>query len=352
MKKSLLLLSMLSVLSGCGGSSTPASSSPSTNNVQLSGAVVDWYIQDALVFADLNDDGIHQPNEPSTFTDASGKYALDTTQISNNQSYYLISKGGIDSATTEYFAATLMAESTYANITPLTTLDTLLIKLNPQITAAAADRMVKEIAGADDPLDPDDQFEVDQDPATNKHLIMGARSLAMYNNAFTDLLALIVKPTANATVADVKIKISKSAWEQLARQVAEEYLANIDNLRQNGVPLPFTQITATTLQGTMQKLLTEYNITDPTVTAIFTSQQIAAAIVTIVNAAAADFAVNSLSHNFGENEEEDRTYMGGVQVTQNTNLSAQITSWVSNFNLADIPVVKVDGDDDKDEYHH
>lgn len=101
-KKAWLGAILVGGLAGCGGG---GGSAPT---VQMTGVVADWYIQDALIFADLNDDGIYQPEtEPSTRSGTGGGYQLHVT---SDRPYYLISKGGIDTSTSQYFVKSSTSE--------------------------------------------------------------------------------------------------------------------------------------------------------------------------------------------------------------------------------------------------
>lgn len=120
------LLSLLSIgLTACGGGAATipsSSSSTTTPSTQLSGNVVKGPLQDAFVFLDLNNDGIHNANEPSTYTDSDGAYQLTTT----NANAPIVAKSTdntIDtSSNTSVTDMTLSAPSGATVITPTTTL--------------------------------------------------------------------------------------------------------------------------------------------------------------------------------------------------------------------------------------
>lgn len=65
---SLTCVSALILLTACGGGST-----------ELTGAVIDGYIEGAKVCLDIDDDGACGDTEPSTFTQANGGYSLDVS---------------------------------------------------------------------------------------------------------------------------------------------------------------------------------------------------------------------------------------------------------------------------------
>lgn len=325
-KKAWLGAILVGGLAGCGGG---GGSAPT---VQMTGVVVDWYIQDALIFADLNDDGIYQPEtEPSTRSGTGGGYQLHVT---SDRPYYLISKGGIDTSTSQYYAATLIAEGHYDNITPVTTMDALIVRTGTH--PMVADLIVRQLTGMDDPTEPDDSVPLDANPATNKHLLAGSRMFAMYNNALTEVLSQVVKPSAGFTEESLKIKLSRSAWEQLARRVAEEYTPGV-----------FATITPLTLQKTIQYLLAEYGVETQVGVTVLMSDALAETIHNFVKTSTSELALST--HVFGDDDEGDRVYMGDVQDAQDQTIALIIKN-ASVTGL--VPTIQIEGDDDKDEYEH
>ncbi len=317
---------LIAGLAGCGGG---GGSAPT---VQMTGVVVDWYIQDALIFADLNDDGVFQPEtEPSTRSTSGGGFQLSVT---SDQPYYLISKGGIDTSTSQYYSATLIAEGHYKNITPVTTMDALIVRAGME--PGTADLIVRHLTGMDDPTEPDDSVPLDANPATNKHLLAGARMFAMYNNALTEVLSQVVKPSAGFTEEELKIKLSRSAWEQLARRVAEEYTPGV-----------FATIKPSTLQKTIQYLLAEYGVETQVGVTVLMSDALAETIHNFVKSSTSELSLSP--HVFGDDDEEDRVYMGDVQDTQDQTIALIIQN-ASVTGL--VPTIRIEGDDDKDEYDH
>ncbi len=84
----------------------------------VSGKIIDGYIKDAIVFSDLNGDGIHNSNESSTTSDTSGNFVLPGV----NGFGQLIVSGGIDISTGIAFTGSMTAPPGSTVITPLTTL--------------------------------------------------------------------------------------------------------------------------------------------------------------------------------------------------------------------------------------
>lgn len=323
--KALLLLGFSSlILSGCGGSSN--TTNQPNSNVQMSGAVVDWYVKDALVFADFNYDGILQPNiEPYVKTDAQGHFQLT---INSPWSYHLISKGGIDSATDSIYSATLFAESGYRNITPITTIDSLLIQYG--LSENIADNIVRQLIGMDNPSEPDDQAALDEDPASNQHLLAGARQLAILNEGLTGLLNTVLVAPTNSTEADkvaVKVHLSKEVWQMLTKAIYQNYR-----------PFSVNQITLQTLNDALSFILSEYypdTTQRQTVYDALSAQT--QALLDIANNAAQ--TVISLNHAFGSDKESDKNEITPIQQS-NTQTLNELISQIDTSQLNQVIVNK------------
>ncbi len=350
MMKKVMIVSILGALTGCGGgsSSVPATdggtTTPSTT-VQLSGAVVDWYITDAFVFADLNKNGVHEVDEPSVRTDASGFYDLNKSGITATD-YDLVAKGGVDKATGQYYAATLLAESTYKNITPLTTLDVLLIR-NHGYSASEADLIVQKLVGMEDR---EDVTSLDANPATNKYLLSGARMLAMYNNVLTEVMSQVVKPTDTTVYSqdDINIKISRDAWDQMAAQVDYEYQQELikEGGNKNKVEPEITDESLMFMVKLMlEKYQQQYNLTGvdyQTLMPPALAKQIFEYVDTVTDD---DFVLSG--HAFGDDEDADDAYMSTVQTTQDDT----VVKMVQQYSVTGtVPEIKIKGDDDEEEY--
>ncbi len=87
-------------------------------SANINGKVIDGYIKNSTVFADLNGDGLHNPNESITTTDTVGQFSLP--EISGFGD--LIAFGGIDISTGIALEGSLTAPPGSTVITPLTTL--------------------------------------------------------------------------------------------------------------------------------------------------------------------------------------------------------------------------------------
>ncbi|MCW9026923.1 MAG: hypothetical protein OQJ77_06355 [Thiovulaceae bacterium] len=96
-------------------------------NVSFSGIVVDGYIKDATVCMDLDYSGDCNTSEPTTTTDANGKFNFTNVIVQENTLFPIISSGGVDTFSAQAYDAQLktivlaneLASSTYY-ISPLT----------------------------------------------------------------------------------------------------------------------------------------------------------------------------------------------------------------------------------------
>ena len=111
-------------LVGCSGGSSDGSVDSSVETTLVSGKAIDPELVGATVCLDINLDGTCNEDEPSATTDDAGTYQLEVATSYLNGEYPLIAVNGIDKESQEAFVGTLMADvnSTYQNITPLTTL--------------------------------------------------------------------------------------------------------------------------------------------------------------------------------------------------------------------------------------
>ena len=118
---------LLAACGGGGGGGGGGGSAPLVSANQLTGVVVDGYLQGATVFLDMNRNGVQDAGEPSTTTDLNGRYALDYSEVTGSiTGLSVVVTGGVDSDTGFAFTGTLAAPVEAAGkaqvITPLTTL--------------------------------------------------------------------------------------------------------------------------------------------------------------------------------------------------------------------------------------
>ncbi|CAK1697281.1 Lipoprotein [Vibrio crassostreae] len=104
MIKHFVLSAAASVLAGCGGGGSSASSNPDTPSKpsgSIKGKAIDGYIVGAEVFLDLNFNGEKDVNEPATTTQDEGDFVLPISEKVNSCSQYVpvvvnIPEGAID----------------------------------------------------------------------------------------------------------------------------------------------------------------------------------------------------------------------------------------------------------------
>ncbi|MEA2091492.1 MAG: hypothetical protein U9O83_03885, partial [Campylobacterota bacterium] len=121
---------MFVFFTGCSGGGGGSSSNPITSNANtLTGIVVDGNIKEATVCVDINANKECDIDEPISATDANGKFILDIASLPAGE-YKVISIGGIDTVTNQFFDALLEEvidikdddRSLSVLLTPLTTL--------------------------------------------------------------------------------------------------------------------------------------------------------------------------------------------------------------------------------------
>ncbi|NKN32895.1 hypothetical protein [Marichromatium bheemlicum] len=113
------------------------------------GAVIDGRIKGATVFADIDGDGVRDPNEPFVKTDAEGNFSAT---FSGAAAYAtLVATGGTDIATNLPFAGAFSAPAGATVVTPLTTLVQSLVATGR--SAASAEQSLKKAFGLPDDLD-------------------------------------------------------------------------------------------------------------------------------------------------------------------------------------------------------
>ncbi len=105
------------------------------------GKLVDGYIENALVFADANGNGVYDEGEASATTDANGNYSM------SGEAGDLVATGGTDVSSGVSYSGIFTAPAGSSVITPLTTLMVSLIENGQASTADEAEAMVKTALG-------------------------------------------------------------------------------------------------------------------------------------------------------------------------------------------------------------
>ena len=120
------------------------------------GNTSDGPIMDALVFFDVNLNGLPDEGEPQTTSNSWGDYWLDipleTYDLNGNgvidiSEGVIVSQGGTDTATGLSVKTTLKGPASATVITPLTTLVTRVMEQNPELDASAAANKLEDSLG-------------------------------------------------------------------------------------------------------------------------------------------------------------------------------------------------------------
>ena len=118
----------------------------------ITGKVIDGYIQDAKVFVDLNENMKFDEGEPSAITDENGSYTIEDFKMDPKKDYQIISIDGTDVNTNEEFNKTLVSivnqdtlkEDKPLVVSPTTTLVASEYLKNPKAGLSKAEKTVKE----------------------------------------------------------------------------------------------------------------------------------------------------------------------------------------------------------------
>jgi hypothetical protein len=191
---------VVAVLSACGGSDGPSKYGEWT---QITGAVIDAHIVNALVCVDLNANGRCDGDEPQTRSDASGQYRIDIPKDSGLPLLAYINAGEAQESSQPVDASYVMASpSAYSSdITPFTTL----VHLTHESNLPLAEDMVRGLLG----LPP--RFDVHvHAPAAPGSLAAGV------------VKSVVVALKAMGRDFDVS---SPAAWQQLATAMAPSLTA-------------------------------------------------------------------------------------------------------------------------------
>lgn len=276
--------------------------SSGSSNAVSSGVAFDWYVKDATVFADLNKNGIKDANEPSTKTDANGKYTLTVDSVYGDD-YVVVVKGGTDIATNKPFTGVLKAGPKDPAASPATT-------LKEELKAAGVanpEAVVKEFLGL--PADKNITEDPAKDPVVYKAV----------------LKADAVVKTLAKTYAKAIAGADEGAKVQHATTVAIKALAK--TLKEEPTPPSaddFTDPTkATTIVAKVNEKAVAELTTDPTVqTSLKTELDTAAstAVQAAVNAAVQQVA------NVPDTGEVSSSTASQVQSSVETTVDNQVAS--------------------------
>lgn len=176
------------LVAACGGGGGGGISGSGSSSV-LSGLAVDGYLQGSTVFLDMNRNGVLDSGEPSTTTDANGRYSMDYSSINGTiTGLPIVVTGGIDSDTGLAFAGQLKANADVATqgqvVTPLTTLVDAMVAQGIAADVTSAKTMVANSLGlTPDQLSVDPVAAIANAPAIYTKTVALQRSIQMLASA-------------------------------------------------------------------------------------------------------------------------------------------------------------------------
>ena len=116
-------------------------------NLKITGTVVDSYVAGALVFQDLNNNGVADASEPQTLTDVEGNYELTLSSTDRNARVRVVNTG-FDIGANEVLGAMLdtfpSGQENYV-MTPVSTLMGRMLGLDYGLTAETANQRVASV---------------------------------------------------------------------------------------------------------------------------------------------------------------------------------------------------------------
>ena len=191
-----VITAFASLCAACGGAGGGGTDTVAMANT--SGQVVNSYISGATVTLDMNDDGICDTSEPTTTTDASGRYSF-----AGKGEHLVCATGGTNTVTGLPFVGRLLAPARATVVTPITTL----------IVKQVFSSLPAPTTGKAAPLDP-------ASVAAAQTKIMAQLSLPSATPVLTtDPVALMTKP--GATSADAKLEQTNAAVQVLLQLLAQ-----------------------------------------------------------------------------------------------------------------------------------
>lgn len=182
------------------------------------GKVIDGYVKGATVFADLNGDGVHNEDEPSTTTDAFGNFTLPGVTGFGN----LIVSGGTDIATGKPFEGMMTAPAGSTVINPLTTLIDKIMQ-DSATTAAEATAKVLTSLGLNTGVDLLNFDPIQETIRTDTNATATGIALAVHAAA-VKINTLISQ--AAALLSGVGVSANETAGIDLAYEALASSLAN------------------------------------------------------------------------------------------------------------------------------
>lgn len=219
----LLICSFCLFLASCGTEYTSESSSNNTNDITLSGVVVDGFISGANVCLDVNLDGVCSANEPITTTNSSGAFSFGTTSIDSSGAIVsYIATGGVDTATGKNFVGKFryiqeVNSSVSVYVTPLTDLIAKTF-FDGEVRDVESLRAAKQTISAAYPIRSD---YVDKSPAEYAGVFVRAQEIRQ-------LLGLIETTLIDASDIPLTITQQISLQEDIKSVIVEDIRTSIE----------------------------------------------------------------------------------------------------------------------------
>ena len=147
LRSSVYVVSAMSVmLAGCGGSGSSGGDTPASVST-YTGVVLDGPLQGASVFADINRNGVKDPGEPVTTTDANGKYTLQMSRdIFQPPVIVEVLPSTVDADTGKAVGKFYRMEApdgVYSVINPITSMIKAVMLVNPGLKRTEAESIVR-----------------------------------------------------------------------------------------------------------------------------------------------------------------------------------------------------------------
>jgi len=138
---------------GNGGSASRDITVAVTQDVfeTITGVLIDGYLAGALVFQDLNNNGLAEPNEPQAITDILGNFSL-TLQSARPDARIRVVNTGFDIGANEVLGAMLDISPRNSGVfvmTPLSTLAARMLSFNENLKKDVAEKIIADANGVD-----------------------------------------------------------------------------------------------------------------------------------------------------------------------------------------------------------
>jgi hypothetical protein len=183
----------------------------------ISGVVVDGYVEGATVCVDLDDDKVCDASEPRTTTAANGRFAFEQIELGSADFYRVLAFGGTNTATSQSFSEeyhgviTTSQDSQSLALSTLSDLATRMFFREETLSAATLSSVQAQIAASLDLT----SAQLLQDPWSETKTMLIAHELELINQIFLTL----TQEVQGSAVTSTQKNFIKNA-------IYEEYLAS------------------------------------------------------------------------------------------------------------------------------